>query len=293
MRNRGLPVYDISSIEKTPQKDLLAQPLNRYLNEHYHHLHRPHRHSFYHLVYFTAGEGSFTIDFDKFRLEPFQVYFMIPGQAHSWHFTGDVHGYIVHFNASLFDGFLKDPDYLHRFGFFKGIAAQSVLSVTADKRTALTAIFEEIIFEAAGQTSTGLDMLRIKLVELFLRMAGNTADENLYNRPIKKHTVLQNFQQLVNQQFEKLKLPKEYAELLHITPNHLNAICVELVGKTAGTLIRERIMLEAKRLLTNADMTVSEIAYGLGFQDNSYFNRFFRKETGLTPENFRQQFINS
>jgi AraC-like DNA-binding protein len=87
-----------------------------------------------------------------------------------------------------------------------------------------------------------------------------------------------------------MKLPKEYAELLYITPNHLNALCRDLVGKTAGELIRERVLLEAKRLLTNLNITAAEIAYELNFQDNSYFSRFFRKYTGQTPEIFRKQF---
>ena len=63
-------------------------------------------------------------------------------------------------------------------------------------------------------------------------------------------------------------------------------------GKKAGDLIRDRVLLEAKRLLTNADMSVTEIAYDLNFQDNSYFNRFFKKNVGVTPDEFRKTFVN-
>jgi len=80
---------------------------------------------------------------------------------------------------------------------------------------------------------------------------------------------------------------------LYITPNHLNALCQDMLGKTAGDLIRDRILLESKRLLTNADMTITEIAYNLNFKDNSYFNRFFKKEVGSTPDEFRTSFLNS
>jgi AraC-like DNA-binding protein len=104
--------------------------------------------------------------------------------------------------------------------------------------------------------------------------------------------LFRNFQKLINQQYRTLRLPKEYAELLYITPNHLNALCREMVGKTAGDLIRDRVLLEAKRLLTNADMSITEIAYDLNFEDNSYFNRFFKKQVGKTPDNFRKTFGN-
>ena len=88
-----------------------------------------------------------------------------------------------------------------------------------------------------------------------------------------------------------MRLPKEYADLMNITANHLNAFVQDMLGKTAGEVIRDRVLLEAKRLLTNADMTIAEIGYHLNFKDNAYFNRFFKKYTGQTPETFRKQFI--
>jgi len=64
--------------------------------------------------------------------------------------------------------------------------------------------------------------------------------------------------------------------------------CQDLLGRSAGEVIRDRVLLEAKRLLTNAGMTATEIAYELNFQDNSYFNRFFKKYEGVTPDEFRR-----
>jgi len=136
-----------------------------------------------------------------------------------------------------------------------------------------------------------LDMIRLKLLELFILMDRNCTSKKSKNVPRQKLTLLRNFQHLIDQHFRTIKLPKEYADLLYVTPNHLNALCQDLVGKTAGDLIRDRVLLEAKRLLTNADMTVTEIAYDLNFQDNSYFNRFFKKNVGMTPDEFRKTFI--
>jgi AraC-like DNA-binding protein len=96
------------------------------------------------------------------------------------------------------------------------------------------------------------------------------------------------FQELIEQNFLKLKLPKEYAEILNLTPNYLNSLCKKVSGKSAGELIRQRVLLEAKRLLAHTSLTVSEIAFQLGFEDNSYFGRFFTKYTGSTPASFRE-----
>ena len=76
--------------------------------------------------------------------------------------------------------------------------------------------------------------------------------------------------------------------MLFMTPNHLNALSNAVLGKPAGELIRDRVMLEAKRLLVNSDYTITQIADLLHFEDNAYFTRFFKKYTGLSPENFRQ-----
>ncbi|RZJ89724.1 MAG: AraC family transcriptional regulator [Chryseobacterium sp.] len=102
------------------------------------------------------------------------------------------------------------------------------------------------------------------------------------------YTVYKNFLQLIEEHYLNLRFPKEYAEILYITPNHLNALCKDLAGIPAGDLIRARIILESKRLLINLNLSIAEIAERLNFKDNSYFNRFFKKYEGITPEKFRK-----
>ena len=72
-----------------------------------------------------------------------------------------------------------------------------------------------------------------------------------------------------------------------MTPARLNAACKRAVGVTAGRVIRQRLLLEAKRSLIYTSMTANEIAYDLGFADPAYFSRFFRQHTGRTPSAFR------
>jgi AraC-like DNA-binding protein len=290
---RSIPVYDICTIEnKGVYKDLLIERFATYLDKHYQDLHRPHRHSFYHLVMFISGAGTHSIDFSNFNVKPYQVYFMIPGQVHSWHFEKKVDGYIVHFNEDLFDSFLLDRQYLDKFSFFQGIAEEGIVQLPVEFHSQVTAIFESLLMELADQKQDTLDMIRLRLLELFTVIARSGNIGKRKSVPPQKQMLLRSFRQLVDQNFRTSRLPKDYAGLLYVTPNHLNALCQDLVGKTAGELIRDRVLLEAKRLLTNANMSVSEVAYDLQFQDNSYFNRFFKKETGITPEEFRKSFNN-
>lgn len=286
---KAIPVYDICTIDnRSAQRGLMVERFGAYLQKHYQNLHHPHRHSFYHLVLFTKGKGTHTIDFDRFTVKPFQIYFMIPGQVHSWHFEGDVDGYIVHFNDVLFTTFLQNGQYLDRFTFFNGHSEDAVYQMPHDEQVKVTALFESMLDEIKENGTQNIDMIRLRLLELFITVDRTCTDKKRKQAPQQKLLLLKNFKQLIDQQFRLLKLPKEYAEILYVTPNHLNALCQDLLGKTAGDLIRDRIILEAKRLLTNADMTIAEIAYDLNFQDNSYFARFFRKNTGTTPEEFRK-----
>jgi AraC-like DNA-binding protein len=291
MGKASIPVYDICTIDRRSQQDLLVEELKPYLEKHYHSLHRPHRHSFYHLVLFTGGQGEHTIDFEKFPVKPFQAYFMAPGQVHSWHFGAGVDGYIVHFNESLFTTFLQNSQYLERFHFFRGNADDSVCQLPPEVHAQAVDLFKTMLEETGKGAGQNLDLIRLKLLEFFMLTERSCSARKEKNIPPQKLLLLRSFRQMIEKHFRTTRLPKEYAGLLYITPNHLNALCQDLLGKTAGDLIRDRVLLEAKRLLTNADMTITEIAYELNFQDNSYFNRFFKKNTGLTPDEFRKNFI--
>lgn len=291
MPKASIPIYDICTINHTA-KDLLIERFGSYLQKHYKNLHYPHRHSFYHLVVFTRGRGFHTIDFEKFAVKPFQAYFMTPGQVHSWLFEKEIDGYIVHFNESLFTNFLQNGLYLEQFDFFRGSSESGVCQLPPVIHNKVISIFESMLEEVKERKEQNLDMIRLRLLEFFITVdrLGKSRKKNIV--PPQKLQVLRSFQQLIEKHYRDLRLPKEYADLLYITPNHLNALCQDLVGKKAGDLIRDRVILEAKRLLTNADLTITGIAYELNFQDNSYFNRFFKKATGMTPDEFRKNFIN-
>jgi AraC family transcriptional activator of pobA len=290
MAKPKIPVYNLLHLAKEGKRseDLLVERFASYLEKHYQQLHLPHRHTFYHLVLFTKGSGSHTIDFEGFTVKPFQVYFMIPGQVHSWHFKGIPEGYVINFSEQFLKSFLLDQQYLERFSFLHGNSKESVCQVPAAAQTEATRLLEAML----ARVEQGGDQLKLWLLEFFLLV--DEACSGRQNRdaiiPRQKQVLFRGFRHLIDQHFKTIRLPKEYADLLYVTPNHLNALCQEMSGKTAGELIRDRVILESKRLLVNAELTIAEIAYELNFQDNSYFSRFFKKHTEMTPEEFRKKF---
>jgi len=287
-KDNRIPVYDLCSLqEQQRQDDFLIEPFAAYLRRHPN-LFIPHRHSFYHLVLFTAGSGAHTIDFEQFEVSKGQLYFMIPGQVHSWQFRDDVDGYVINFSEAFFPVQQEQASLLERFAFLEGVAAQSVIQLGAEACRRAIQLMKEMLQERKTTDRWQTDRLQLLLMELFILTARNSPAATNPAGSSGSDMTLRQFRKLVEQHYTRLHLPKDYAALLYIIPNYLNGLCNELLGKPAGEVIRDRILLEAKRLLVNASLHINEIAWQLHFADNSYFTKFFKKQTGITPEAFRK-----
>ncbi len=125
-----------------------------------------------------------------------------------------------------------------------------------------------------------LTMLLTYLSRLYTEQykdAGNSADKQLLKR----------FQIKVDECFHELHEVADYASLLYISAGHLSEVVKMQSGKPAIKHIHERLILEAQRMLFHTHASLKEIAFNLGFTEASYFNRFFKRETGVTPNEYR------
>jgi len=104
----------------------------------------------------------------------------------------------------------------------------------------------------------------------------------------RKESVAHQFLKLVVQRFKEEKSVQAYADMLNITPKYLSTATRELTGKTAGDLIDEMLILEAKVLLSTSGMPIAHIAEFLNFSDQFVFSKFFKKHAGLNPSTFRR-----
>ena len=102
-------------------------------------------------------------------------------------------------------------------------------------------------------------------------------------------TRIEDLRRLIDANFRKERLIRFYAERLNMTSDRLNDHVKRATGVTAGHLIRQRVLTEAKRQLVFTSAAIHEIAYDLAFADPSHFTRFFRKQTGMTPQAFRER----
>lgn len=104
----------------------------------------------------------------------------------------------------------------------------------------------------------------------------------------RKESLIVRFTELVREQFRSQRNLETYARALNITAKHLTATTKEITGKTAGEIIDDFVLLEAKLLLNNSELSIAQVANELNFSDQSFFGKFFKRHTGLSPKQYRQ-----
>jgi AraC-like DNA-binding protein len=247
----------------------------------------PHRHDFYNLIYVKHGSGTHDIDFKRFIVEPNQMFFMNDGQVHEWDLSEDTIGYTLFFKKEFFEVVEKSLS-LQALPFFNNGSNDVPLVVFSDEQSkTIESLFEEIIKELQmnqayrdSQVKSLLKLILVHSIRIYqpiFKGNGNTLN-------VSK---IRLFENLIEIHYKNLKSVKDFAGKLNISANYLNAVCKETIGRTAGEMIRDRVILEAKRLLLHSSISVCEAAYYLGYDDCSYFIRLFKKDVGHTPEKFR------
>jgi AraC family transcriptional activator of pobA len=185
--------------------EIMVDRFTHYLETH-RDLHFPHKHSFYHLVYFTGGVGKHSIDFVPFAVKPGQIYFMVPGQVHSWNFTGDPEGYIVNFSERFIQSLVTDPRYLERFSFFSGIASEQLINLPKKERENIVDLFEKLLQEQTPGKENAEDMMRALLIQLFIEVGRCQAPRHKEQSAQYNSVLLHTFKKLVDHPLQGKKV---------------------------------------------------------------------------------------
>jgi AraC-like DNA-binding protein len=252
-----------------------------------------HRDNFYEIIWVTKGRGTHFIDFTHYPIKPHSLYFVSPGQIHAWELIEDVTGYAIMFTNEFFSLELHDKDIISDIPFFNTVNAAPMLHVNHEQAATFNEIFQRSEREYHSSAIDKDDVLRAYLRILLIKAKRLYCPTQTTYAAKSCALITKNFLQLIEAHFIAKKSVTEYAEMLGITANHLNETVKRTTGKTAGELIRNRLLIEAKRLLIHSDMTISEIGYHLNFEDVSYFGRFFKKHNNCSPGDFRCQSLKS
>jgi len=248
----------------------------------------PHRHTFFELLFFTQAQGNHEVDFNHYPVENNSVHFVSPGQIHKLSLKKNK-GYVLCFTEDFVS--LKSKDrFTETFPFYDS-SNYPVLRLNKAMTEQVNELVLALNKELRSENPDAMDICRsyLNIILLKLKAAFNETVDTRQELQDKNQKVT-HFKKLIDENYLSHKTVSDYAEELNVSPNHLNALCKKQEGKTATQFIQERILLEAKRLLYATDMHIKEISFYLHFEDVPYFNRFFKKQTQLTPIEYRNQF---
>ncbi|RBP28497.1 AraC family transcriptional regulator [Oceanihabitans sediminis] len=154
----------------------------------------------------------------------------------------------------------------------------------------LTTLFKMLYIEMESRDNLQLEMLQMMLKRLLILCTRLYKDQHLVSKlRTQSIDIIREYNYLVEQHFKTKHTVKEYAQLLFKSPKTLSNLFKKYGDTTPQQFIQNRIMLEAKRLLTYTDKTISEIGFELGFSDVQAFSRFFSKQEGVSPQKFRNR----
>jgi AraC-like DNA-binding protein len=247
---------------------------------------KPHKHdAYFELIYLSEGAGFHWIDTQKIQITPPMVFFL-SGQLHYWEMTAIPKGYVMLFREGFFD-FIKQNTLLNLIR-----SVEDIIDVQLSPDDNLEFLFAEMESEYKNPSSNAVELIQGYLQVVLVKLLRHKEQMNTASGTATTDQVYRKFVHVLRSAnpISNLKV-NEVAEQLHVSPQHLNVITRKASGKSASELISEQVILEAKRYLLHSDKNVSEIAFSLNFSDPSHFVKYFRKQTGETPQAFRSRYF--
>jgi AraC-like DNA-binding protein len=247
---------------------------------------RPYALDFYDILLVTRGRGSFLLDDRTIAVAPGTLHFTRPGEVRRLS-VPNLDGACLFFAEEFVAAAFADPRFLDRFACFRPGRPGASLALRPARRRAFLAAFRAMEREIAALRRDATDALRAKLYEILVLVDRWYAERWGSAEAPAATGPVQRFRGLLEAQLATEHRVAAYARAVGLTPGHLSTLCRREIGRSAGACVRDRLALEAKRLLLHTDLTAAQVADHLGFGDPAYFARFFRREVGAPPSAWR------
>ena len=248
-----------------------------------------HQHTYYEVIFIENGKGIHTIDFKNYEFSGPCIFLLHPKNVHKIYKEVPTSGGVIKFNDSFFVNEDVNSKFLLKYRIFDDIDVQPVINLTPEDGIEILEFIELIRNHANSEKCFSANIVMNLLKSLLLKIY-QIKKNNCLIGDISDHRFLRfkQFQELLETNLTQHHDPNFYAQKLNISTKTLSNICKLINHKTGQQLIKERILLEAKRMLIYTDLSVKEVVYELGFNDHAYFTRFFTSNVQLNPSDFKK-----
>ena len=239
---------------------------------------------------FTKGKGKHEIDFSSYDIKPGSVFLLSPGQTHNWQLSEDIDGYVFFHTKAFYDVTFTSKK-IQDYPFFSSIHNSPLLQLKSKTQQKTETAFKEIYQEYKEDRLMSLPKLCSLVDVLYIDLAREYLLEKQREKQNQSYVnKLRTLEELIDKHYKNSKFPKEYAAWMNMSEKHLNRICKTCLNKTTTDILSDRIILEAKRMLVQARYTVAEVANELGYFDNAYFSRLFKKKCDESAMEFMKRY---
>jgi AraC-like DNA-binding protein/mannose-6-phosphate isomerase-like protein (cupin superfamily) len=246
-----------------------------------------HRHDFFFILALEKGKGTHEIDFTPYEISDNIVFILRPGQVHQLQLKEGCSGYLMEFNT----GFYHPSDKASTQRLRKA-SNKNFCQFDIDSFQKLNSILTYIFQEYTDKQEAHQDIIKANLEIFFIEFVRQSSNFKTLSSNVNPYTQerLEEFLELLEKHITTHKQVSQYTDLMNLSLYQLNEITKTTIGKTASELINEHIILEIKRHLLATSNQIKDIADHLGYEDVSYFIRFFKKHTKYSPEAFRYNY---
>jgi AraC-like DNA-binding protein len=248
----------------------------------------PGRTKAFEIIWIRKGAGHVFVDLTRHPVRENTLCYLAPGQARHLQTTTPAEGYVISFTES----FVGEEEAEFGLGAYAGLIDQfrqhPVMRLGEELAHEIEYIAGTMLKEYNNYFSLRSEMLR-RYVKIFLiHIRRQLEPAGAAAGPTRPAVLVQKFVALLEKHFREKKMVTDYADALSVSPSYLNEAVKKAFGYPASHLIRQRIVLEAKRKALYSDANMKEVAYSLGFGDIAHFSKFFKNTAGVNFTDFRK-----
>jgi AraC family transcriptional activator of pobA len=251
----------------------------------------PHRHNYQEMIVVQSGTGRHTIDGHSIDLLPSTVALVAKGQVHNFEHATELTGWLVRFTDDFLPSDVGGQIWNYHATILNQMGGTHTLVLTTEELQAVAVVLELMEAEWMHPTRPHSESCFRHLLSILLIHLERTFRQSLAAQQQERETyqLHQQFVTLLDAEFSRHHDVQFYADALQIPPVKLSRILNRTLGKATKQLIDERIVLEAQRYLQYADLSITEIALALGYNDVFHLSKTFKRVTGIAPQTFREQ----
>lgn len=250
--------------------------------------------SYIKVLYLTKG-FEIKVDFNIYRTDSPALFFISPNQVLNIEKLGEEAGRLIFYNRDFYCIQIHDEEVACDGLLFNNINNMPMTIIPDQDATFIDYLFSRIEDEFELNDGSLEEMIRTYLKQLLIKSTRlwkvQHLDGAMAAKPNNDLEFFRRFTQLVEANYKEKHNVADYADLLMIAPKTLTHRFKRLNLPQPNEILKNRIILEAKRLLVHTDRTAKEIAYGLGYDDPAYFSRLFFVKTAETPSGFRSKYL--